>query len=302
MYAGIEYFLSLTSIVLLILLILTSSSAQSDRFDDDDTPPILLPDYIDHGAYLKLNVLADAVNVPINLVVDADWNLLNNVNHQGNVCPFRRAVLSKLLNNETIKIVVVGGSMTYGAGLSNRDRERDRWSDKFSRYMNSDGWCNSKIEVDNIAIPATNVDVWIEQIRFTTAAAADLVIVDEQVNDQVFDLKALPHLYHTFISIIDNLPNHPAILFSQTFITAGSAFQDINKKCYRPGAWGACCEGYYWCKTMWEMQDFTEVALQHFEVPYISYRDMFWPDYYNDSHVRQYWNGGSHPDIKTHNM
>lgn len=181
--------------------------------------------------------------------------------------------------------------MTYGAGINENLREELRWTSSFERTINSFKWCNSSIEVNNIAIPATNIDVWIEKVRFTEAAQADLVIVDEQVNDQVFELDALPPLYHKFISILDSFPNHPAILFTQTFITANNEFHDIMNKCLGDGEWGGCCGEYYWCKRMWEMQDFTQVPLDHFAIPYISYRDLFWPNYYDNSNVRAYWNG-----------
>ena len=64
-----------------------------DRFDDD--PQALLPGYDDHNSVLALNALADVVNAPIDEIVDASWDLLQRNKHMGNVCPFRRKVLSK---------------------------------------------------------------------------------------------------------------------------------------------------------------------------------------------------------------
>ena len=45
---------------------------------------------------------------------------LNRVYHGGNACPFRRVVLSKMAKSEQIEIVIVGGSVTYGADLRDR--------------------------------------------------------------------------------------------------------------------------------------------------------------------------------------
>eukprot|EP01035_Chromulina_nebulosa_P020759 gene20759-26917_t len=237
--------------------------------------------------------------------IDADWQTLENVLHNGNICPFHRKILPKIVRHENIRIVIVGGSMTYGVNVHRRDT--NKWSTVFSNMMNS-GWYSGTFEVFNIAIPATSIDVWIDKIRMTEIAettvgeGADLIIVDEQVNDQVFKLEALPALYHAFIKVLDGLPSRPAVMFTQTFITLGNDFNEISRKCPLDGQWGSCCGGYYWCMSHWNMSDYVVPTLNLFGVPYISYRDLFWPNYENNSLVRLYWNGNSHPDMRTHKM
>jgi len=45
---------------------------------------------------------------------------LFRVYHTGNACPFKRSVLSKIAKSETVEIIIVGGSVTYGADLRDR--------------------------------------------------------------------------------------------------------------------------------------------------------------------------------------
>ena len=256
--------------------------------------------------FLRMSDFAQEINKPTgDPYIDADWNTLEKVLHNGNICPFHRKILPKIVRYENIRIVIVGGSMTCGVNIPKKDT--NKWSTVFYYMMNS-GWYSGTFEVFNIAIPATSVEVWIDKIRMTEIAgttvgeAADLIIVDEQVNDQVFKLEALPALYHAFIKVLDGLPSRPAVLFTQTFITLGNAFNEISRKCPLDGQWGSCCGGYYWCMSHWNMSDYVVPTLNLFGVPYISYRDLFWPDYENNSLVRLYWNGNSHPDIRTHKM
>lgn len=195
----------------------------------------------------KMQLLAKVINTPTgDLHIDADWNYLSKNLHNGNICPFYQKILPKILKSEHIRIVIVGGSMTYGADLPKRDK--NKWSTLFHGILNS-GWYSGTFEVHNIAIPATNVDTWTDKITSitigdsTVGEVADIIIVDEQVNDQVFALEALPHLYHAFIKVLVDLPSHPAILFTQTFVTLGDAFNEIRKRCPRPDQWGGCCGG-----------------------------------------------------------
>ena len=256
--------------------------------------------------HLRMSEFAQEISKPTgDAYIDADWQTLAKVLHNGNICPFHRKILPKIMRYENIRIVIVGGSMTYGANIPKKDT--NKWSTVLYFMLNS-GWYSGIIEVFNIAVPATSVEVWIDKIRMTEIAdttvgdSADLIIVDLQVNDQVFKLEALPALYHAFIKVLDGLPSRPAVMFTQTFITLGNAFNEISRKCPLEGQWGDCCGGYYWCMSHWNMTDYVVPTLNLFGVPYISYRDLFWPHYENNSLVRLYWNGNSHPDVRTHKM
>lgn len=206
--------------------------------------------------------------------------------------------MSKLAAGQKLKILIVGGSVTYGADLA--DRMGQRWSNYFSKLLNS-GWYSGGLDIVNIGVGACNVDVWMYKVN--QMSDADLVIVDLTVNDQGFDLQALPHLYRTFIQLIDDQPNHPALLFHQAFRTAKRDFGDIKVHCPEENAHGTCCNGFFFCKRWWDMQDFVGIALNRLGVPFMSYRDLAWPTFESPpDNLDVWWNGMSHPDHRAHKM
>ena len=146
--------------------------------------------------------------------VDASLHQMTKVYHKGNLCPFHRNVVKKMAQRETIEVVIIGGSVTYGADLP--DRLGQRWSNKFTQILQS-GWYTGQINVNNIAVGACNIDVWIDKVN--EARGADMVIIDLSVNDQGFDLQGLPFLYQNFLQLLDNLPKHPAMLIHYAFRT-----------------------------------------------------------------------------------
>jgi hypothetical protein len=252
---------------------------------------------IDHP-HIHLGKLAAAINNTIDPIVDASLHDLLRVYHPGNPCPFKRKVMTKLGNGEKIKVLIVGGSVTYGAELP--DRLNQRWSHYFTELLQS-GWYAGGVDVVNIGVGACNVDVWMYKVNQMTDA--DIVIVDLTVNDQGFDLQALPHLYRTFIQLIDELPNHPALLFHQAFRTAKHDFGDITKHCPAEHTYGTCCSGTFYCKRWWDMQDFVSIALNKLGVPFVSYRDLAWPVFEQPNPALDvWWNGMSHPDYRAHKL
>lgn len=279
------------SLVLLVFIIFYSCAASQAQ-------------HVQHehkGQYEHINShlgkFVSSINVSIDSVVDAKLHDLSRVYHSGNICPFRRTVIDKMVKSEKIKIVIAGGSVTYGADLKNRLQER--WSTYFSELMNS-GWYAGQFEIVNIGVGACNIDVWL--LKVGMFKDADLVIMDLSVNDQGFDLQALPHLYHTFIQLVDALPNHPALLFHQAFRTGLRDPQEFGH-CPIKEYQGTCCNGFLWCKRWWDMQDFVAIPLTRFGVPFVSYRDLVWPVYDSPPPVLdQWWNGMSHPDRRAHKM
>lgn len=249
------------------------------------------------GASIDIAALFNRINHTLDdMIVDATMEDMSYAYYGGNLCPFKRKISNKLINNEEIKILIVGGSVTYGADL--RNRMKQRWSYSFTEMMNS-GWYGGKIEVSNIGVGACNIDVWINRVR--EFVKADLIIVDLSVNDQGFDLQALPLLYETFIQLIDNLPNKPAIYFHYAFRGAKMDTVDIQDHC--PNEYIKCCHGEMFCKRWWEMQDFVGQTLRKYGIPFVSYRDLVWPVYEHPSHqLIHFWNGLSHPDHKAHSL
>jgi hypothetical protein len=145
------------------------------------------------------------------------------------------------------------------------------------------------------------VDTWIYRVReFSTA---DFIIVDLSANDQGFDLQALPHLYHTFLQLLDDLPQHPSLLVHQVFRSGLREKREIQGHCPAEGASISCCNGVGICRKWYEMSDFVGITLTKLRIPSVSYRDLVWPDYYHPpEHLDLYWNGLSHPDYKAHQL
>jgi len=269
-------------------------------YGETDSQSATFPEHKVHShdhIHAHLGKFVSAINASIDDVVDAKLHDMSKVYHTGNICPFRRTVVSKMAKTEKIKIVIVGGSVTYGAEL--RDRMNQRWSAYFTELMNS-GWYQGQFEVVNIGVGACNIDVWIDKVSMVRDA--DLVIMDLSVNDQGFDLQALPHLYAAFIQLVDAQDNHPAFLFHQAFRTGLRDPREFGH-CPIREYQGSCCNGFLWCKRWWDMQDFVTLTLARFSIPYVSYRDLIWPVYNEPPPVLdQWWNGMSHPDYKAHKM
>ena len=248
---------------------------------------------------VDLRQLLTAINVTLDTVVDGSIEELGRVYHRGNLCPFKRKVIRKLAHGKDIDVMIIGGSVTYGADLS--DRLNQRWSNIFTNILTS-GWYKGSIRVNNIGVGACNADVWIDRVHEMTQA--DIILVDLTVNDQTYDLRLLPHLYRTLIQAIDAGPNHPALLFHQAFRTGKDSFRELENHCPALDEQGSCCGGgYYFCKKWWQMQDYVAIALHMYGVPYISYRDLAWPNYdIPPDNLNIWWNGMSHPDAKAHKL
>jgi hypothetical protein len=250
-----------------------------------------------HG-HARIEDLFSRINRPLDDIVDAKLEDLKRVYHTGNLCPFRRNVFHKLAHGQNVKIQILGGSVTVGADLKNPKVQR--WSNQFENIMNG-GWYNNTLSVINNGKSACNVDSWIYFVGEFNHA--DLVIVDLSVNDQGFPLQALPQYYRSLIQLLDELPNHPAIMFTYAFRTARYDKKDIHGHCPNPEGQGTCCDGYLYCKKWYDMQDFVAQVLDEFKIPFVSYRDLVWPDYNHPSpNLPAFWNGLSHPDHKAHSL
>ena len=256
-------------------------------------------EYLSQELRFSVTKLHRAINSSIDEIIDvSNFKSFARVYKSGNLCPFKRKITSKLHKNETLRIQILGGSATFGSELN--DSEHERWSFHFNNYMNS-GWYEGDIIVDNLALPSCGIDSWIHKVNIFKEA--DLVIVDVSVNDQFLQLQSLQIYYKSLIQSLDELVKHPAIMFVQTFRTAKYDKKDLIKHCPGANEQGQCCNGYGWCKKWWDMQDFVVPTLSQYKVPYISYRDLVWPEYAEPPETLPlFWNGMSHPDAKNHKL
>ncbi|RYH26464.1 SGNH/GDSL hydrolase family protein, partial [archaeon] len=244
----------------------------------------------------QLSQLLLKLNETLDPIVDATPYQMHSAYHRGNYCPFRHKVVAKMLRGEPVNIMIVGGSVTWGAEL--RDRNNQRWSNSFTNILKS-SWYNGTINVHNIAVGACNIDTWIYKVN--QLSSADMMIMDLSVNDQGFDLQALPHLYRTFIQLVDRQPNHPAMLFHLAYRTGLRNPGEIQGHCPAANQSITCCNGVVACKRWWEMSDYVARVLHEYKIPYISYKELTWPVLESPPPILdQYWNGLSHPDYKAH--
>jgi hypothetical protein len=260
--------------------------------------------HMGHGPlsmHVDMNRLHAELNnmIPGSAAVNFNLSAMHGVFKGGNICPFQRKLISKMQKGQRLVIEVLGGSATFGADL--KKKEEERWTTRFQTVMNS-GWYNGTggIAVVNRAIPACNVDAWIYQTsRFKDA---DMVIVDLSINDQGFDLPVLTLYYQTLVQLLDELPNHPAILFVQGFRTSLQSKKEVDSVCPDAEKHGSCCTPtVYWCRKWWDMQDYVTVSLRKLKVPYVSYRDLVWPVYSSPpENLQSYWDGLSHPSAGVH--
>ncbi len=281
-------------IVLIFVLDFFNSAAEYDAIMRN----LSTNHHTDLHSQINLFNFVTLINATIDPVVDASLPAMAKAYHPGNLCPLRHKVLSKMMKGETVDVLIIGGSVTYGAEL--KDRLHKRWSYPFSELLNSK-WYNGSFNVNNIAIGACNIDTWIYKV--STLPIADIIIIDLSVNDQGFDLQALPHFYRTFIQLLDKLPHHPALYFHLAYRSALREPNEINGHC--PGANQSIVfpSGIMFCKRWWEMSSYVALVLKEYQVPHISYRDLTWPDYFHSSDQLEYfWNGLSHPDEKAHRL
>lgn len=245
----------------------------------------------------KIKGFLCALRQPLDPIVDAKLHDLHRVYHTGNLCPFHRKIGEKFKRGENIVIEVLGGSETWGVDLVHRDLEK--WTTILDHYLNS-GWYPGKFQVINRGIRACGIEAWIWQT--TRFVNADLVIVDASVNDQTLDMQSLPHHYKFLIERMAELPNSPALMFLQLFRLTpdNSTKSEVFQQC--PQTYGHCCgNGVLYCPQWWDMHDFVTGTLKKYSVPFLSYRDLVWPDYNNPpSNLLSFWNGMSHPDYKVH--
>lgn len=83
---------------------------------------ILLQSSIQHQVsnHIHIGKFLDVIDVEIDKIVDVSLLQLVHAYHNGNHCPFKKKIVAKMIKGEDILIDVIGGSVTWGAELQNR--------------------------------------------------------------------------------------------------------------------------------------------------------------------------------------
>lgn len=227
-------------------------------------------------------------------------NLLDNHVKNYNPCPFREKVLQKMSRNETITVLVMGGSMTEGEGINASIKDEKRWSALLDKYLNS-GWYSGSFKVINIARGGWGINHWVERIDEVAKYDPDLIIGDFSVNDSgiVSNIFSIPNYYRTFIILLETLNKKPAVFFNLSLKLADIQANDyynvysqevkINSTKYKS------------VYRFWMLADNAKIALDEFKVPYASFRDAIYPDFIlPPQNLASIWTEGAHPDHITH--
>jgi hypothetical protein len=176
--------------------------------------------------------------------------------------------------------------MTGGAGLKAGEIN---WAENLQIILNS-GWYESLFGLDNDALGGCGIDYFIENISERTLGLADLLILDFSVNDFTIPLETLTSHYYAFIQFISELQNPPAMFFHLTLRLPMPSlnYDDVIKEMLSTGS------------VWWKMHDHATAAMEHFGVPYISYRNLIWPNFDQPpKNLLSYWQD-VHPNGNVH--
>lgn len=212
-------------LLLVILFISNTSLISSKRLTNSSICSTI--NITEITKYTNLFELENAVNnilaanpYPMNNRV-----ILNSSIRNPNPCPFRERVLGKMSRNETINVVVVGGSNSFGIGLidfsvfpvSHENRLKYRWSQILENYLNS-GWYSGHFNVDNIAQSGWSVETWNTRLDLINIAKPDILITDFSMNDiDVIRGRKLDDPYFIYLLLLESINSKPALLFDFTF-------------------------------------------------------------------------------------
>jgi hypothetical protein len=95
-------------------------------------------------------------------------------------------LLARLRAGDTIRMAVVGGSMTYGSGCNDGDRDNYAcaWPRRFQERLQQ-VFPDANISVSNLAQPGWSYTPWLTSGLVDSLVAFDVVLIDLLVNSQV---------------------------------------------------------------------------------------------------------------------
>lgn len=263
----------------------------------------------------KLNIhkLYNNINIKKlnNVVLDSIQNnpfpmnnktILDNVMQNNNPCPFRERILQKMSKNETINIVVVGGSETQGSGIIPIEKRFElRWSKLLDNLLNS-GWYTGKFNVINISKGGWNIHIWGKRIDQISDLKPDMIIGDFTLNDAIEeDEKKIKDFYDIFVRLLETFTIRPAILLNFTFrLFKPGDKHDTTLPPYNYTYQIKDSEFFAYAR-FWRMQDVGKSIAIKYDIPFTSYRDIVFPDFFNpQSNLLHFWSDYLHPNQTAH--
>ncbi len=169
--------------------------------------------------------------------------LENGIVNEGNVYRLKK-VFKKMKDGKSVSIGFLGGSITEGAWSTSLDKRYAALTAQWFR----DYFKNDKIKETIAGIGATTSLLGLFRAeRDLLYARPELIFVDFTVNDFDED-ENMPYEYESLIRKLLSLPNKPAVVML------------------------AYCK-----KTGWNNEGIHGPIAKHYKVPYISYRDTYFP-------------------------
>ncbi|CAM9485932.1 unnamed protein product [Ectocarpus sp. 12 AP-2014] len=201
---------------------------------------------------------------------------------------FRRA-----REREVLKVVVLGGSVTFGHECSSPAGLIEKacaWPHRVEQWFQQQV-TGFDVEVKNEAVPASGIFQFLHLGMDEVLPAdleVDLIIVDFGVNDAVveqvnFKLEYVKMAHDTLIRyVLDEMSHSPALLYTESFISPIRATQHP-----------------------WQGGNMAEVhasVTQKYGIPMASFRHAVWPDIKQNSLATRIWGRKVHPDWRVQQL
>ena len=219
---------------------------------------------------------------------------------------------SAVTSDSSLKIVVIGGSMSTGwvdySTVNNADVANVAWPRKLEQFMHQK-WHKSSVQVINLALGGANEDTWLGRLDVIMEYAPDIILVESAVNDESDyheQASIADHVNRTsylLLNILMNFPTEPAVINVELFRIAHHNVRDANTHCRGHVGEVVTSEACLYCEQWWKPQSWRKEARDLNSVSSISYRDAVWPILSQPpKELCQYWSGLSHPESGVHAM
>lgn len=254
------------------------TSAPSDEPEEDEesdkifelgqltTNPNKRPDQYDSS-------VKDALELTMDIVYDRNSDITKemydrSVFREGNNARLKK-LFEKAKAGEVVRISAIGGSITGGAAASSWDRAYGKklaqwWEDQFPK---------SQIEYYNAGIGSTGSIIGAHRAYDDLLVhAPDLVIVDFSVNDS--GTQTDKEAYESLLRQILQSKNAPAVIAIGFMSAGGNSYQSLH-----------------------------EGIVEHYDLPYISYRDALWPEMEKGIYAwNEFYPDEIHPNNRGHKL
>lgn len=215
----------------------------------------------------------DALELTMDIVYDRNSDITKemydrSVFREGNNARLKK-LFEKAKAGEVVRISAIGGSITGGAAASSWDRAYGKklaqwWEDQFPK---------SQIEYYNAGIGSTGSIIGAHRAYDDLLIhAPDLVIVDFSVNDS--GTQTDKEAYESLLRQILQSENAPAVIAIGFMSAGGNSYQSLH-----------------------------EGIVEHYDLPYISYRDALWPEMEKGIYAwNEFYPDEIHPNNRGHKL